>query len=93
MSEQSPREILTNDIWDLICELGLNTSPTSGPVAGTKYRSVFFGLARLLDGEIRIYGPKFFLYRDSRNRQEKFVSYNDLRHYLRTEVCHLSEDA
>lgn len=83
----SEREILMNTIWDLICELGLNTSPTVGPVEGTKYRSVYFGWARYLDGEIRIYGPKFLLYRDSRGRQEKFTSYDDLKHYLTTEIC------
>lgn len=81
----SIREELSDQVLTLINELGLNTSPSAGCTgisADKKYRSVSLGWARWLDGEVRIYGPKYFLYRDSRNRQEVLRSFDELKAYL-----------
>ena len=90
----SAREELAEKVWELACELGLNTSPCAGGMtlsADRKYRTVSIGWARYLDGEIRVYGPKFFIYRDSRNRFEKLTSFEALTQYLKTEVCGRTE--
>lgn len=86
----SAREDLAEKIWEAIKSLGLDTAPVVGPMglsADNKYRSVYLGWARYLDGEVRIYSPNYFVYRDSRSRFEKFTSFDAVVNFLRTEIC------
>ena len=67
----SIREDISQRIADHLEAWGLNTSPSGVSVTrvveGRKsYRSVSFGVARYLDGEVRVYGPSFVMVRTSR---------------------------
>ena len=48
-----------------------------------KYRSITFGVARTLDAHIMIYSPRFIIYHDSRGRNEKFKSVEELLAYVK----------
>ena len=47
-----------------------------------EYRSVTFGMARTLDAEVRIYGPKFLLLRWNHGTLEKFDSVDSLKAFI-----------
>ncbi len=47
-----------------------------------KYRTVTFGIARALDAEVRIYGPRYLLLHSSADGWMKFTAYDAMIDYL-----------
>lgn len=67
MTEKLRRRAIAEKIADLISDKGL-TQPFGGEVyhgnsEGRTYHGVTFAIPRLLDGEVRVYGPNFILIR------------------------------
>lgn len=67
MTEKLRRRAIAEKIADLISDKGL-TQPFGGEVYhgnsnGRTYHGVTFAIPRLLDGEVRVYGPEFIMIR------------------------------
>jgi len=69
------RDLDMNQVYGVLT--GLETS------IGKPFRFVTFCRARTLDGEIRIYGPKFIMIKSNRTNPEIFKSYDDAVAYIK----------
>lgn len=87
----SPREQLQQDFVAWLQEQPrVWTAPygiLDGKSGDGKYRTVTFGIARALDAEVRIYGPRYFVLHSSADGWLKFASYADLVHFLAEHDC------
>lgn len=87
----SPREDVAQELFETIKFGGLDEvyGASKGRSADNKCWEVTFCKARVLDGVIRVYSPKFILvkwqtaFRDMQHKgQEKFTSVNDAKSFL-----------
>lgn len=85
-SAPSPREQLQLDFIAWLHDRRDRWSAPYGILDGKsgdgKYRTVTFGIARALDAELRIYGPRYFVLHSSAEGWLKFTSYAALIAYL-----------
>ena len=60
-AKKSPREKAFDEILKVMHKQGLMKGPITdhGTSVDKKYRYIFFSVPRYLDGEVRVYGPKF----------------------------------
>ncbi len=82
------RELIQQHLIEWISETGRFTAPygiLDSKSPDGKYRSITFGIARVTDIELRIYSPKWFLLRDSRYGDHKFLSTEEVKEWLSTQ--------
>jgi len=93
----SEREDIQNDLVSFLESAGLNevygvlTGLDTLP-SGRKVRTVTFCLARVLDGCITIYGPKFIKV-DTTRDNEIFDSAEDAKAYIQAKYVDFDHDA
>ena len=84
----SIREEIQNDLANYCNELGLNEvygvlTGKDQSSTGRTFRSVTFCKARVLDGVIEIYGPKFIMVSSNRTNREVCRSVDEVKAYIK----------
>ena len=84
------RQVLEDDIVEFLQQEKLDGSYGIITKHYGKYRAITFCRPRITDGEIRVYGPKFFLLKWQTgirslpfNGQEKFTNVDSLKKFIK----------